>query len=395
MKLFVLLSRVPYPLEKGDKLRAFHFIKQLSKKNEIVLCALNDGKLHPDALKALEPYCESIHIIYLSKINIVINFLKGIFNKKPFQVNYFYSKKAQRIINKLIQDIKPDHIFCQLLRVAEYVMHFPVPKTLDYQDVFSKGVHRRMEKAAFYFKPIFYIEYRRLIRYEAKVFNYFNNKIIISFPDRDLIVHPKNEEIIVIPNGVDTEYLKPQNVRKEYDLVFTGNMGYPPNINSAIYLVNKILPLVHKSNPSVKLVIAGANPARSVLSLRSDKIIVTGWVEDMRDYYAKSKIFIAPMQIGTGLQNKLLEAMAMKIPCITSELANCALKAAENEEILVGRSEEEYASQILALLANQEKCDELVEKAYSFILRNYNWDTIFEKLDVLINSDNSHHTVNV
>ncbi len=390
MKLFVLLSRVPYPLEKGDKLRAFHFIKQLSKKNEIILCALNDGKLHPDALKALEPYCRSIHIIYLSKINIVFNFLRGFFNKKPFQVNYFYSGKSKRIIEKLIQDTNPDHIFCQLLRVAEYVLHFPIPKTLDYQDVFSKGVHRRMEKAAFYLKPVFYIEYHRLVKYEAKIFNYFNNKLIISYPDRDLIIHPKNEEIIVIPNGVDTEYLKPQDVKKEFDLVFTGNMGYPPNVNSVLYLVNKILPLVHNSNPSVKLVIAGANPARSVVNLRSENVIITGWVEDMRDYYAKSKIFIAPMQIGTGLQNKLLEAMAMKIPCITSELANSALKAKENDEILVGRTEEEYASHILTLLTNPKKCEDLVENAYKFILRNYNWDNIFEKLDILIDSGKTH-----
>jgi polysaccharide biosynthesis protein PslH len=385
LKIFVLLSRVPYPLEKGDKLRAFHFIKQLSKKNKIILCALNAQKLHPDALKALEPYCEAVHIIPFSKINIGFNLIKGLFNKRPFQVNYFYSRKAQKVIDKLIEETKPDHIFCQLVRVAEYVKHSSIPKTLDYQDVFSKGVYRRMEKVAFYFKPVLYLEYRRLLHYEAKVFAYFNNKLIISFPDRDLIEHPKNKEIIVIPNGVDTDYLRPQNVKKEYDLVFTGNMGYPPNINSAEFLVKKILPVVHKINPSVNLVIAGANPARSVLNLESDKVTVTGWVEDMRDYYAKSRIFIAPMQIGTGLQNKLLEGMAMKIPCITSELANSSLNATENEEILIGRTEEEYAAHIISLLKDDVKRILLVEKAYTFILGHYNWDAIFNKLDELIN----------
>jgi len=385
MKLFVLLSRVPYPLEKGDKLRAFHFIKQLSKNNKIVLCALNDKQLHTDAMKALEPFCESIHIIPLSKIGIAFNLFKGLFNKLPFQVNYFYSKKAQQIIDKLIDTNQPEHIFCQLVRVAEYVKNCSLPKTLDYQDVFSKGVHRRMEKALFYLKPMFYFEYRRLLKYEANVFNEFNNKLIISYPDRDFIEHPQNKDIKVIPNGVDTEYLKPQNIEKEYDLLFTGNMAYPPNIDCVEYLVKKILPLIHKINPLVNLVIAGANPTKVVLNLQSDKVIVTGWVKDMRVYYAKSKIFIAPMQIGTGLQNKLLEAMAMKIPSITSELANKALNAIENEEILIGRTEEEYVSHIISLLTDEAKRDNLVEKAYAFILKNYNWDNIFNQLDEIIN----------
>jgi glycosyltransferase involved in cell wall biosynthesis len=109
-------------------------------------------------------------------------------------------------------------------------------------------------------------------------------------------------------------------------------------------------------------------------------------VEDMRLYYAKSRIFIAPMQIGTGLQNKLLEAMAMKIPCITSELANSALKAKENEDILIGRSEEEYAAHIISLLSSREQVYKLTENAYAFILKNYNWDAIFEKLSDVIHN---------
>jgi sugar transferase (PEP-CTERM/EpsH1 system associated) len=386
LKLFILLSRVPYPLEKGDKLRAFHFIKQLSKKNKIILCALNDKKLHPEAYNALNPYCEAIYFIKLTKLRIFFNLLRVFFNRLPLQVNYFYSRPITKKILKLIEMNKPDHLFCQLVRVAEYIKDSPIPKTIDYQDVFSKGVHRRMEKAAFYFKPFLYLEYRRLVRYEAKVFEYFNNKLIISFPDRDLIVHPKNEEITVIPNGVDTDYLKPQELPKEFDIVFTGNMGYPPNINSAEYLVKKILPIVHLTMPWVKLAIAGVNPANAVLNLRSDKVIVTGWVEDMRLYYAKSRIFIAPMQIGTGLQNKLLEAMAMKIPCITSELANSALKAKENEDILIGRSEEEYAAHIISLLSSREQVYKLTENAYAFILKNYNWDAIFEKLSDVIHN---------
>ncbi len=149
MRLFFLLPRVPYPTEKGDKLRAFHQIKQLSKKHEIILCALNDGVLHEDAIPILSKYVKSIHIIPISKITIFFNLLSTLFSTKPLQVGYFYQKSAVAKVRKLISDTKPDHIFCQLVRVAEYVKGIDIPKTLDYQDVFSKGIDRRLSTAPF------------------------------------------------------------------------------------------------------------------------------------------------------------------------------------------------------------------------------------------------------
>ena len=199
MRLFVLLSRVPYPLEKGDKLRAYHQVVQLSEKNEIVLCALNpDRKLNKrEAFSALQPYCRSINFIdipFVGRVwNIFLAFLKGL----PLQVGYFYSAKAARKINKLLDEYKPDHIYCQLLRTAEYVKGTKIPKTIDYQDVFSYGVKRRMEKAPFYTKPVFKLEYNRLALYENKIFDFFDFKTIISVPDRNLIPHAKRDEIHV------------------------------------------------------------------------------------------------------------------------------------------------------------------------------------------------------
>ncbi len=381
MKLFVLLSRIPYPLEKGDKLRAFNHLKYLSKKNEIVLCALNDTELHKDAIKILGQYCKSIHIIKLSKAGILLNLILTFFNGLPFQTGYFYSRKAQRKINRILEEENPDHIFCQLLRVAGYVKNQPTPKTLDYQDVFSKGIERRIKKSPFYMKPLLRLEYRRLLKYENYIFDFFDNKTIISKPDRDLIPHPDKEKIHVIPNGVDTDYFYPVQSRKEYDIVFIGNMGYPPNVDAAEYLANKIFPLVLEKNPEVKLLLAGASPDKRVQALRSENIHVSGWVEDIRDCYAKARIFIAPMQIGTGLQNKLLEAMAMKIPCITSPLANSALGAKPGKEILTGNNPIEFANSILFLLNNPEPAEKLAKAGYYFVLNNYNWEPATKVLE--------------
>lgn len=384
MKIFVLLSRFPYPLEKGDKLRAYNQIKFLSKNNEIHLCTLNDTRLDEKSKAALKPFCKSIEVINLCKFASLLNIIFSFFNGNPLQVGYFYSSKAKRKIKKLIRNIKPDHIYCQLLRVAEYVKEQNIPKTLDYQDVFSKGVERRSLTSPWYFKPILKIEYKRLLKYENRIFNYFDNKTIISKPDRELIPHPEKDKIEIVINGVDTGFFKPMNFEKEYEVVFTGNMGYPPNVNAAVFLGKKILPLVHKQKPEVRLTIAGATPHPDILALKSDKIKVTGWVEDIRECYAKANIFIAPMLIGTGLQNKLLEAMSMKIPCITSDLANKALEAKNGEEILVGSSPEQFAGHILDLLNDKQMADKIAENGYNFVHRNYNWEGATEKLEDLI-----------
>jgi len=384
MKILVLLPRVPYPLEKGDKLRAYNHIRYLSKNNEIILCALNDTRIHPDALKNLKPFCKSIHIISISKLRIAWNLFTALFKGIPFQTGYFYNRKAQKLIDKIIAQENPDHIFCQLVRVAEYVKYQGIPKTLDYQDVFSKGIERRIEKASFYLKPLFNAEYKRLLKYEKQVFSWFNNKTIISRPDRDFIPHPEKDKIIIIPNGVDYEFFKPLKREKKYEIVFIGNMGYPPNVDAAEYLALKILPLVQGSKPKARLLLAGASPDSRILALQSDNIQVTGWVDDIRECYAQARIFIAPMQIGTGLQNKLLEAMAMKIPCITSPLANSALGAEDRKEILVGNTPAEYAAHIINLLDNASFAEEIAEAGYRFVIGNYDWAGATSKLEELM-----------
>lgn len=377
MKIFVLLPRIPWPLEKGDKLRAYNQVKQLAKNNEVVLCALNTNKKadKEGAFKALQPYCSSITFIDISKLSILTNLAKAFIKGLPIQCGYFYNSKAHKKIHQLIERHKPDILFGQLLRVAEYIRYEQTPKTIDYQDVFSMGMKRRCEIAPFYVKPVFNMEYRRLRRYEKDIFNDFDIKTIISSQDRDLIDHPDREEILIVPNGVDHEYYSPQKQEKRYDIVFTGNMAYAPNINAVEYLANQILPIVWKTMPDVKMYIAGATPDPRVKKVASDKIIISGWLDDMRDAYAQSKIFIAPMRIGTGLQNKLLEAMSMQLPCITTTLANNSLKAEINKEILIGNDEQELANHIITLLNDKEKADTLAQNGYDFVHRVYDWET--------------------
>ena len=376
MKIFVLLPRIPWPLEKGDKLRAYNQIKQLAKNNEIILCALNDNKKvdKQAAFQAMQPFCASINFIDLPKIGILFNVFRSYLLGLPIQCGYFYSSKAKKKIHQLIEHHKPDMLFGQLLRVAPYLHKVKIPKTIDYQDVFSMGMKRRAEIAGIFTKPFFKMEYNRLKRYENKIFDEFDVKTIISEPDRANIDHPDRNKILIVPNGVDHEYYKPLEREKKYDIVFTGNMGYAPNVNAVEFLAYEIMPKVWEDFPNAKLYIAGAQPDMRVKKVACDNIIVSGWIDDMREAYAQSRIFIAPMRIGTGLQNKLLEAMSMKIPCITTSLANGSLHAVNGKEILVDNSSSELAADIVFLLRHPDKAAEMAEEGYNFVNRVYDWE---------------------
>jgi sugar transferase (PEP-CTERM/EpsH1 system associated) len=390
MKVLVLLSRIPWPLEKGDKLRAYHHLKIIAKDHEVVLACLTDSTPHKDAIEHLSEFCQEIHFIKLSKLGIFWNLATSIFNDKPFQVNYFYQKSAQKKLDEIIEKHMPRHLFVQLVRTAEYVKKYHViTSTFDYMDAFSMGAERRIAKAIPGIKTLLIMEANRLKKYENYVFNHFTHKTIISKTDRDLIEHPDKNEITIIPNGVDFDTFKKEpNSEKLYDLVFTGNMSYPPNIKAAQYLAFEIMPLLLITHPKIKLAIAGASPHASVKRLATKNIIVTGWMNNITDAYNQSRIFIAPMQIGTGMQNKILEAMAMELPCISSKLAAEAIGSEHEKNILIGNNKEEYLTHISTLLNNQNKSETLAKNAFKFVNQHYNWATNGKPLINLINSNN-------
>ena len=389
MKIFILLSRVPFPLDKGDKLRAYNFIKHLSVNNDIYLCCLNDTKLQPESIFELQKYCKRIVVYKINYLSIAINLIKALFNGKPFHIGYFYNTKVKRSILNLIDDISPDHILCQLIRTSDYVKDVNINKTLDYQDILSYGIKRRIDRSPFYMQMVLKMEYTRLLNYEHNIFDSFTNKLIISEPDKLLIPHFNNNSIHVLKNGLDHEYYKPIKAEKEFDLLFSGNMAYPPNVDAVVHLINKIIPLVKKEYPNIRVLIAGANPTQKVRSLASKNVVITGWVDDMRECYAKSKIFIAPMRIGTGLQNKLLEAMAMKLPCITTPLANDSLGALDGVEILVGKKIDELSQHICNLMKDISLTTKLSENGCAFVYNKFNWEREIQKLEEIIHNNNS------
>lgn len=384
-KLVVITSRFPFPLEKGDKLRAYYQIKHLSKSFDIHLISTAEKHIKEEYIEELRPFCKSIQVHPMNWLQRATGVFLKIFENKPLQVGYFHHYSIQRKINKFLKELQPDHIYCQLIRSAEYVKNYhDCPKTIDYMDAFSKGIERRAKSARFIKRYIFEMEYKRLLKYENSIFEYFEHHTIISQQDKHYIFHKNREKIKVIPNGISDDFLDDQQApEKDSDIVFIGNMSYPPNVMAAQFIVHEILPQLPEST-SVKIV--GASPSRDVLKLSSSQVKVVGYVEDIKAAYKSATLFVAPMFIGTGLQNKLLESMALGIPCVTTSLANNALDATPEEEILIADDIASFVEQIQRLQENVELHKKISLNGRNFIMQKYRWDAITAKLTALINN---------
>lgn len=360
MKILFILSRFPYPLEKGDKLRAFQHLKLLAAKHEVHLAAISDGPVSEDSLQAVKPYCKSITIIRNRFPQLLLNLLMGFLRKLPLQVAYFYSKIADRKINRLAEQIDPDVIYCQLIRTALYGKHLKAKrKVIDFQDAFTAGTQQRFEKASWLLKPIYRRELRKVAAFEQDTYNWFDKHIIISESDRQQLAIKDKSNILILPNGVDFDYYHADRLPAEHDILFVGNMQYPPNIDAATFLIREIMPLVWNKIPGANVTLCGAEPVAAVRALAAKNVKVTGWVPDVRAYYRSARVFIAPMRIGTGLQNKLLEAMATGLPCITTSISATPLGGTAGRDFLVGNDKVQLAEHLIRLIQDENLSKEI------------------------------------
>lgn len=381
-----MTSRLPWPLDKGDKLRAFHQIRQLSQHHDVYLFSLAEPKGSHDStdLTALQAITKGILVQQLSWWRRCLRLALAPFSSRPFQVHWFYQKSAQIELDGWIKKLEPDIILCQLVRMASYVQHtHRVPRVLDYMDALSAGMARQSRLAHPAMRWIYRIEYQRLKAFEAQVFDYFDGKTIISAADRKLIAHPERHLIRVVPNGIDTEFFQldhdrlPENPPR---ILFTGNMSYPPNVDAAKQLVLSVLPLL--KTPHVRVTIAGTNPAPEIQALQSDRVEVTGWLPDIRDAYEVADAFVAPLRIGTGQQNKILEAMSMELPCITTQHVASGFPSAgaEAAPLRIANSAEGIAREVDALLGSPEARRSLGSLSRSWVEKHCNWSTSTELL---------------
>jgi len=375
LKILASLSRFPYPGNKGDKLRAYHQLTFLAQEHEVHLFCLTDEKVSKAQIEHLEKLFASVTVFKLNKLKILYRLISNSFSKMPFQIAYFSDKAGMKQFNQLKNELNPELIFCQLARMAEYVRYQKGSiKMIDYQDAFSKGLQRRLKHNNFIKRFFIRQEYNRLKQYELDIFNDFDQHTIISKQDANFFPPDKRNKLAIVPNGIDSDYFKPIGMDKKFELLFTGNMQYEPNVNCVQYIIHKVLPHLHDKYPDLALIAAGVSPAPILRRAAGKYLTLTGWVDDLRPYYDQARIFIAPLQISIGMQNKILEAMSMGLPVITSTLSNNPIGAKHGRDLIVADTPFDCAMAIEQLLSNPELEQEIGRNARIFIEKKFKWE---------------------
>lgn len=392
MKILIILPRFPYPLEKGDKLRAYHQIRTLSTNNEVYLFALSHDRVEDMSIKEMRRFCKDICVVRLSKFKGALRAVRNLFGVRSLQIGYWDSSKARKQLRHFEAKVNPDVIYTQMIRTIKYAAHSQRPKVMDFQDALSMNYERRMlnYKGLRYF--VLHYEFKMMRSAEYNACGIFDGLTIISETDSHAIPQHKETEIAIIRNGVDFDYFHQMDMEKRYEVVFCGNMQYKPNIDASRFLVGEVMPIVWRTHPNARVVLAGATPKASVRQLASDRVKVTGSVIDIRPFYAQSKVFVAPMRIGSGLQNKLLEAMSMGIPCVTTPLANDSLGATDGSEVLLGRDAGQLAAAIIRMLDNEALRQSIAEQAQKFVHTHFSWEATGQQLEAVLHNAIENHS---
>ncbi len=386
MKILLLTPRVPYPPYRGDKLKIFNLIKRLSRRHEIHLICFAQTQQDLENLQHLRTFCSHIDYVKLPMWLSLLKCFVGLLTQIPLQVQYFNSRRMQNLIDQTCQQHHFDVIHTHLIRMAQYTADTHCPaKVLDLTDAVSLYLQRfgQREKNPL-LKRLVKIELRRMMRYEC-ILEQFDSCLVCSEPDREQLRKTAPEAIIkLIPNGVDLTYFSANGSLPDYDpdrIIFTGNLSYYPNIDGIRYFVNDIFPLIKKERPSAKLYVVGQSPPAKVRALASPDVIVTGFVEDIKQYYLSSAVAVSPIRFGAGTLNKIIEPMALGVPVVATSVGVEGLQVIPGEDILVADQPSAFAHHVVRVLKDPMLRQKLCERGMAVIRKQYDWDVIVARLE--------------
>jgi sugar transferase (PEP-CTERM/EpsH1 system associated) len=384
VRILCVTPRLPYPPNRGDRLRAFHFLEHLAREHELSLVSFIASEAERDHLASLRAYCPEVNVVRMSTRRSILSVASNLWRPDPLQALYYRSRAMAALIGGLLSASKFDAAYIHLFRMAPYLAHQPdLYRIVDLTDVISQEVVRSLPYRDAISRLIYAAEKPRIERYERWVAQTFEETWLISEADRRILTRAcPAANIQVVRNGVDLGHFYPiGQPPTPNSLIFVGHMGVFHNIDAASFLVNEVLPLVQDQIPGCTVTIVGANPSRRVLRLASEpSVTVTGFVADLNEHLNRAAIFVAPLRFAAGVQNKVLEAMAAARPVVTTSLINDGLAAQPGQEVLIGDDAGTMATRIVALLRDRELRARIGQAGRDFVQRSYRWDGVVERM---------------
>jgi sugar transferase (PEP-CTERM/EpsH1 system associated) len=411
MTIVYVTPRFPYPSLKGDQVRAFNQIKELSKSNEIYLVSFRKSSVKKKSKKVVQKYCKKIEIVNASKIKSFISAAyEFLVSGRSINETYFCNTDLHRTVEDLVRSVNPDLLHCSMIRAAPCgfnlttANHTELVQSIDFIDALSLNLERKTEQSPWWQRWLWWLELARVKKLEKVALHRFDLAFVTSDIDRrtlsalvDLESSGRLEkpgttegdrvqasEVCVIPNGVDIEKFEFGGIedRSERDIVFTGNMSYAPNVVAVCHFVDTIFSRVREAYPEIRFHVVGAEPTRSVKRLnRTDGVDVHGFVNSIAEHLRGAALSVCPLQTGAGIQNKVLEAMATGTPVVASPVAMEGIRGAEaSTHYAEGNDPDAFANAVLELLRNKERRTQMGRRARRFIEENYTWQAQAEKM---------------
>lgn len=383
--LLYLTHRIPYPPNKGDKLRSFHILRQLASQYRVFLGTFVDDPADAVHVARLNEWCEDIHAVSLSPSVARIASLRGFLSGEPLTVPYYRHAGLRRWIEQVVAQQGIRHALAFSGSMAQYLDTSGLERrVIDFCDVDSAKWTQYAARRSWPMSWLFRREGARLLDFERAAAARADACTFVTEAEAELFRHAAPELVArthAVENGVDSEFFSPAAASPSpYAeggpvLVFTGAMDYWPNVDAVCWFVHDILPAIRARHAGLRFYIVGMNPAPAVTALGEQAgVTVTGSVDDIRPWITHADLVCAPLRVARGIQNKVLEAMALARPVVVSSASATGLAGSDGVEYVTASTAEEFVTRCSALLDDAPTCERIGAAARECVLAHYSWD---------------------
>ena len=389
MNVLFLCHRLPFPPKRGGKIRPFNMIRRLSRQHRVTVATVARSRDEIREGEGLRQHCHELHVGLVTGGAAWSRFALSAPSLYPSTFAYFYSPGLWRTVRGLLARQRFDAIMVHSSSMGPYVAdHTGCRKVMDFGDADSEKWLEYARRTPVPLSFGFRWEGYRVRRWERTLGRRFDACSVISAQERDVLAGHVDRPIAVIPNGVDLEYFQPRpgaaapHARR---IVFTGNMSYAPNVDAVRYLASDVLPRLRRQVPDVELFIVGMEPSPAVRRLAdAGRVVVTGRVDDVRPFLESAAVSVAPLRVARGLQNKVLEAMAMRVPVVASPAAARGIDAMPDRDLVVADDADGFARAVADLLGDPARRERFAEAGRVCVSTNHHWDRLLGRLDDLL-----------
>ena len=389
MKILYLCHRFPFPPKRGGKIRPFNMIRHLSSSgHEVTVCSLSRSAQETEEAQGIASYCKAF---YIGQVNDPVQMLRMVARLPmvtPSSMGYFYSPDLDRRVQGLLNSQQWDLIFVHCSSVAQYVeRHGGAPKILDFGDMDSQKWIEYANYKPFPLSLGYRFEGAKMLAAEKRLTQHFDLCTATTRAEWETLTgYGTGVDSDWFPNGVDADFFCPSDGVYDPDTIsFIGRMDYYPNQECMARFCDQTWPLLKARRPTIKLLIVGADPSPAMLRLGNlPGVTVTGSVPDVRPHIRGTALMVAPLNIARGTQNKILEAMAMGVPVVTSAIAAGGVDAEFVTHFLVANTPQEYADAVLSIIENPGERARLAHSGRQRTLSHHAWPKSMERLDKMV-----------